>query len=194
MNTIIFPWTARSYLFGASGTESITASLREGLAHSSIDRLSKVGRKAVTHQLASMVNEMLDIDLISVLAAAWRTHDKLVDAGKRTAAAPGTDEVVELGTHTITSVHKPAVELVLDGRPAGKVHFELDFTCGVIGAVGTVRGGALISIGLTQLDLEGRLDCEGVELVRKRAKLQLPGRVGLGDGYRLLAPGVMHAS
>jgi hypothetical protein len=190
MNTISFPWTAKSYLFGASGTEAITACLREGLSHSSVDRLSKAGRNAVTHQLASMVNDLLDIDLISVLAAAWRTHDKLVEAGKRTAAAPGTEEVVELGTHTITSVHKPAVELILDGKSVGEVHFELTFTCDVTGAVGTVRGGALINIGLTRLDLEGALDCEGVEVVRKRAKLQLPGTVRLGDGYRLVAPSV----
>jgi hypothetical protein len=189
MNTITLPWTARSYLFGASGTKTITAPLRGCLSHSSVNRLSQAGRNAVTHEVSSMLNEMLGIDLVSVLTAAWRTHHKLVAAGQRTAAA-GTEEVVELGTHSITSVHKPAVDLILNGTQVGTVHFELDFTFDVTGAVATVRGGALINIRPTRLDVEGELDCEGVELAKKRAKLQLPGTIRLGDGYRLLAPGV----
>ena len=58
-----------------------------------------------------MADDLVDLDLGDLLVAGWRRHSRLVEAARRTLAAPGTEEVALLAPDRVTSVHHPHVDL-----------------------------------------------------------------------------------
>jgi hypothetical protein len=114
--------TVRTFLPG-SGSEDDTTKIRQLLSgHDVVSwcggdlaRLTQHGREAADEQLASVTAGLLDLDLGELLIYGWRTREGLVKAARQTRQIPGRREVVQLGTHRITSAHNPTIELLIDG-------------------------------------------------------------------------------
>jgi hypothetical protein len=66
-------------------------------------------------------------------------HAALAAAAERTAANPGSSEVVDLASHRITSVHRPSIELLVNNVRVAAVNFELQIELVVKALVVTVR-------------------------------------------------------
>jgi hypothetical protein len=119
------PVSVRVFLLGdATDTvEALTRSFNEcGVAQSAIQgirSLSTSALQAVNHQIATVTNGLLHLDLENLLMSGWHKYTELTKAAKRTLAAPGSEEVVFLATHRIVSTHRPSVDLLVDGA---KVH------------------------------------------------------------------------
>jgi hypothetical protein len=108
------------------------------------------------------------------VVAGWRKQGQLAAAAERTAANPGTSEVVELATHRISSVHHPYVELFVNDVRVTTVNFELDLEFEVKALVATVRDGHLVSLHSGDCDLSATLTAEGVRLASRRQQFSLP--------------------
>lgn len=187
--------TASVFLFGegdegvqalakALDEQGVVASLRTVLT-----KLSGPGLRAVGDQVAAVAHGMLDIDLGDLLSSGWRRFDDLVDAARRTVSAPGTREVVDLVTHTISSSHHPHVELLVDDVVVARLGLDLDLAFTVKGAVATVHGGRMVALHTGDCYLVGTLSAQGRELAAQERHLQLPLLLGLGDGIPLLGAG-----
>src|SRR6266700_5846872 len=61
-----------------------------------LENLPKVTREAAVREVTDALAGLLDVDLIGVLGAGWRKHHDLVAAARRTLAAPGSTELVDL--------------------------------------------------------------------------------------------------
>lgn len=189
------PISAAVFLFG-DGQEGIGALTRalddEGVLGSLgtvLTRLSGAGLHAVGDQVAAVAHGLLDLDLGDLLSEGWRRFDDLVEAGKRTAAAPGSREVVDLVTHSIVSTHNPHVDVLVDGVRVASLGFDLDVGFTVKGAVATVHGGRLTALHTGACDVLGSVSAQGRQLVTKERQFRLPLLVHLGDGIPLLPGG-----
>ncbi|HZD71958.1 MAG TPA: hypothetical protein VFA45_24500 [Actinomycetes bacterium] len=187
------PLTAAAFLFGDSEQDSVDAlahALREhgvlGTLGEGVAKLSRAGRNAANDQVATVAHGLLDLDLGGLVIAAWGKYADLMAAAKRTFATPDSSEVVELATHTITSAHRPYVELLVNDAHVATVHFELAVKFVVKALVATVQHGRLVAVHSGDCDVTATLAAESRQLAKREAHLQLPLLARLDGGIPLL--------
>jgi hypothetical protein len=174
------PLTISVFLFGeAQDTEQALAqALHEqgvlGSTGTALELVSEAGREAVADQVAVVANGFLDLDLGDLVVAGWRKQGQLAAAAERTAANPGSSEVVELATHRISSAHRPYVELLVNDAHVATVNFDLDIEFVVRALVVTVRDGQVVSLHTGACDVAATLAAEGIQLASRRAPVELP--------------------
>jgi hypothetical protein len=178
--TIAQPSTASAFLFGGDqdAEHALAQALDEhgvlGSTGTALELVSQAGRKAAGAQVAVVANGLLDLDLGDLVVAGWRKQHQLAAAAERTAANPGSSEVVELATHRISSAHHPSVELLVNDVHVATVTFDLEVEFVVKALVVTVRDGHVVSLHTGSCDLAATLAAEGVQLASRRGHLELP--------------------
>jgi len=187
------PLTAALFLFADSkddGVDALGHALHEqgvlGTLGEGVTKLSQAGRKAADDHVAAVAHGLLDLDLGGLIIAAWGKWADLTAAAKRTFATPDSSEVVELAVHTITSTHRPSVELLVNDVHVATVHFELAVKVVIKGLVASVQHGRLVAVHAGDCDLTATLAAEGRQLAKREAHLQVPVLVRLGSGLPLL--------
>jgi hypothetical protein len=187
------PVTARAFLLGEDQDSplSLARALEDqgvgGILGGALQDLSHAGQTAISDEVASTAQHLLDLDLGDLLVAGWRKHAGLRAAAKRTAATSGSSqEVVLLPTHRVTSTHSPSVELVVDNVRVATLHFELGFEFVVQGLAATISDGRLVAFRCESCEVTATLAAEGRQLVTRRAQIQLPLVVRRGEGIQLL--------
>jgi hypothetical protein len=171
--------TASAFLFDDEDTgPALARALDEhgvlGSLDTTLGLVAQTTREAAGDQVAAVADGLLSLDLGDLVVAGWRKQDQLAAAAERTAANPGTSEVVELATHRISSVHHPYVELFVNDVRVTTVNFQLDLEFEVRALVVTVRDGHLASLRSGDCDLSATLTAEGVRLASKRRQVSLP--------------------
>lgn len=174
------PLTTAIFLFGEGQDtgQALTQVLHEkgvlGSLDTALQLVSQAGHQAANSQVATVAHDLLDLDLGDLVIAGWRKQGELAAAAERTAANPGSSEVVELATHRISSVHRPFVELLINDVQVARVNFELDIAFVVKALVVTVRNGHVVSLHTGACDVTATLAAEGLQLASQRAHLGLP--------------------
>jgi hypothetical protein len=173
------PLTASAFLFDDEDTgRALARALEEHGVLGSLDKalglVAQTTRQAAGDQVAAVADGVLALDLGDLMVAGWRKQGQLAAAAERTAANPGTSELVELATHRVSSVHHPDVELLVNDVRVTTVNFELDLEFEVKALVATVRDGHLVSLHSGDCDLSATLTAEGVRLASRRQQFSLP--------------------
>ena len=174
------PYTASAFLFGADQDtgQALAQALDDqgvlGATDIGLRLVTQAARKAAEDQVAVVADGLLDLDLGDMVIAGWRKHRELAAAAEHTAANPGSSEVVKLATHRISSVHRPYVELLLNGTHLTNVNFELTIEFVVTALVATVRDGQVVSVRAGECDVVATLAAEGIRLASRREHLELP--------------------
>jgi hypothetical protein len=190
--TTTIPNHPLSFLFGE--TKDSAAALAHvldeqdvlGAVGGAVTKLSQAGRDVAGGEVATVAQGLLDLDLGDLLVAGWCKHADLVAAAKSTIAVPGSSEVVELAAHSITSVHQPSVDVLVNDLRVATVRFELRVEFKVQALVATVRRGHLVAFRSGGCEVAVALGAEGRQLVRRQARLDLPLVLRLGNGVSLL--------
>lgn len=189
------PISASVFLFGdgEEGVGALAKALDEqgvlGSLGSVLTKLSGAGLHAVGDQVAAVAHNLLDLDLGELLTQGWRHFDDLTDAARRTVATPGSREVVDLVTHTVSSSHNPHVDVLVDDARVASLGFDLDLAFTVKGAVATVHQGRMVALHTGACDVSGSVSAQGHPLVTRERQFRLPLLVGLGPGIPLLTGG-----
>ena len=174
------PFTVSAFLFGEDQDtqQALTQALHEqgvlGSTGTALELVSEAGREAAADQVADAAHGLLDLDLGDLVVAGWRKQGQLAAAAERTAANPGSSEVVELATHRVSSAHHPSVELLVNDVHVATVTFDLTIEFVVKALVVTVRDGHLVSLHSGACDVAATLAAEGVQLASRRAHFELP--------------------
>ena len=174
------PFTVSAFLFGEDQDteQALAQALHEqgvlGSTGTALELVSEAGRQAATNQVAVVAHGLLDLDLGDLVVAGWRKQGQLAAAAERTAANPGSSEVVELATHRISSAHHPFVELLVNDVHLATVTFDLQLEFVVKALVVTVRDGQVVSLHSGACDVAATLAAEGVRLASRRAQFELP--------------------
>ena len=174
------PFTVSAFLFGEDQDteQALAQALHEhgvlGSTGTALELVSDAGREAASHQVAVVAHGLLDLDLGDLLVAGWRKQGQLAAAAERTAANPGSSEVVELATHRVSSAHHPFVELLVNDVHVATVTFDLEVEFVVKALVVTVRDGHVLSLHSGACDVVATLAAEGLQLASRRAHFELP--------------------
>ncbi|MGW7101892.1 hypothetical protein [Streptomyces sp. NPDC054883] len=150
--------------------------------------LTPAAERAVDRELATVVNGFLDLDLVSLVASGWCRYRALTEAARRTRRYPGSEEVVALATHSITSAHHPSVDLLVDGAPAATVGVGLTVVFRISGLVAVVRDGLLVAVRSGQCAVEAKLAVRDIVVASRQGRLDLPATLRLRDPINLLPP------
>ena len=174
------PFTVSGFLFGEDQDteQALAQALHEhgvlGPMSTTLELVSQAGREAAGNQVAVVADGLLDLDLGDLVVAGWRKQGQLAAAAERTAANPGSSEVVELATHRISSAHHPSVELLVNDVHVATVTFDLEVEFVVKALVVTVRDGHVVSLHAGACDVAATLAAEGIRLASRRAHFELP--------------------
>ena len=152
-----------------------------------LDRLPQITRDAAVREVRAAVTGLLDVNLIGVLVSAWRTHEDLTSAARRTLAVPGTTELVPLAEHQITSVMHPWVTVFVDGYQVATIHLDVSFLFDVQAVLAGIRDGQLVALHSGHCDVTATLAIEKTDVASRRVSFTLPGVIPLNPGIRLLS-------
>jgi hypothetical protein len=191
MTTLDIPVTADTILFGPSGAagsleDFLDARRLSGWITSGAAHLTRDVHDALRNEICTTTDDLLNLDLVDVLVTGWRKHAALTAAARRTAAAPGSSEVVDLATHHISMTQRPYIDLVCDGVRVGRVQLELRLDVTVAGLVAVVRAGRLAAAQAGHCTVTATLLIENEQVAARSAHLDLPQAVRLGAGIPLL--------
>ncbi|MFD9482668.1 hypothetical protein ACFWBX_01310 [Streptomyces sp. NPDC059991] len=183
------PLTVRSFLLGAGG--DLDTPLR---AHGTAGPLlgpvrgrTPAADRAVEHELATVIDDFLSLDMLDLVADGWRRYAALRDAARRTRDTPGSEEVVALATHRVTSVHRPYVDVFVDSVKIGTLEVELTAVFWISGLVCVIRDAHLTGVRSGECGIDASLAVQGVTLTEQRGgRLDLPGAFALRAPVPLL--------
>jgi hypothetical protein len=187
------PGTAKDLLFGpgADAPDALARQIASAGAEANVDRalkhLTPATRRTAVRDAAIAAAGLLDIDLIGLLVAGWHAHHDLIAAARRTVAAPGSSELVELIEHQITITQRPSVTIDVDGRRVATVELDLTVEFDVAALVASVKGGLLVGIGSGHCDTTATLAIEGTDVLTRHARFELSGVIPVSPGIPLLA-------
>ncbi|WP_371656539.1 MULTISPECIES: hypothetical protein [unclassified Streptomyces] len=177
------PFTVRAFLFGREdhgSAEALVGPLHGGgaardLLSGTTRPLTAAADQAVEREMAAVIDSFLGLDLFDVAAGGWRKHADLTAAARRTRAAPGSEEVLALATHEITSRHRPYVDVLMDGVKIGTLEVGLDLAFRISGLVAVVRNAELVAVRSGACVLDGSLTVQQILLAERQGQLDLPG-------------------
>jgi hypothetical protein len=186
------PLTAADLLFGKSADapealarQIVSAGRGQNLGRA-LAHLPRVTREAAIREAALAAAVLLKVDLIDVLVAGWREHRDIHSAAQRTLATPGSKELVGLAPHRVSTVQQPAVSILLDGHRVHTLQLGLSIIFDVTGLVAGISAGRLAGLHAGRGEVGVALTVHEIEVLTKRAHLELPGVVALRSGLRLL--------
>ncbi len=180
MTTTTEPRTIGSLLYGerAEGEERVRRELeRRGLAAAvvqGIAGLGTVGREAVLDQVAQAVASLLGLDVGDELVVGVGKYREVVDAARRTAGPPPSAELVSLASRRLTSVHRPVVDVEIDGRLVHRLQLDLRLVAVLRGVGVTVAAGRITQVLGGYADVEITFDLDGVRLGEWKGTTPVP--------------------
>jgi len=165
---------------GGRWTESMKA-LESGPAYARImkslaTRGGLMNGAGVFGTVAAGIADLVRLDLGVILVGGFKKMAELrryTDRGKYRA-----DEtiLVELTRHTVTSLHKPSLDIVVNNVEVDKVPFELKLTITLDGALLTIRDGKILALSPGTCKVAGEFECEGYTILkRESAAVKVPG-------------------
>jgi hypothetical protein len=157
-----------------------------GKLGSALQNLPEATREAAGRQISTTAAGLLDVNLADVLVAAWRKHKDLNAAARRTLAAPGSTELVDLASHRVTAAQEPYISIVVDGHRVATIRFELSLVFDVSALLAEIHAGRLAALHSGRCGIIGALAIQGIEAVSRQAHLDVPGIIPLRQGIRLL--------
>lgn len=149
-------------------------------------RVPPLTRDTAIRQVSVTASELLDVNLADVVAAGWRQHADLTGAARRTLAAPGSVELVELARHRITAHQDPYVTVLVDGHQVGTVRFRITLGFSVSALLAEVREGRLAALRSGRCEVTAALAIQDITAVSRQEQIDLPGMVAFRQGIRLL--------
>ena len=127
------------------------------------------------------VQDLLDVPVSDILVGAWNRSRDLKAAIEKTRASDDTTELVPLLGHTITSEHRPSVEIVKDEVAIARLVFPLRLEFRLEGVVLRVRKGRISEILAGTVKLKATMKFgDFVVFDKALAPMSIPGALMVG--------------
>jgi len=167
-------------LHGGTWAESVKA-LEGGPAYARImQRLATHGGLMngvdAFRTVAGRIADLLRLDLGVIIVGGWKKMAELRRYTDRAKYPPDEGVLVEVTRHTVTSTHKPSLDIVVNDMKVDEVPFELKLTVTLDGALLTIRDGKIEAMSPAACKAGGELKCEGYTILkRESAPIKVPG-------------------
>jgi hypothetical protein len=126
--------------------------------------------------VARAVQELLDVPVTDILGGAWARARDLRAAIQKTRESADATELVPLLGHTITSEHRPCVEIVKDDVAIARLVFPLKLDLRLEGVILRVRQGRISEVLSGTVKIKATMKFgDIVVLERALAPISIPG-------------------
>jgi hypothetical protein len=184
------PNTAFGLLFGPAQVAADSLAILSDATDANLDRALRgvppAARATAVKEVKATAAGLLDINLIDMLIAGWRTYRDLTSAARRTLAQPGSKELVSLVTHRITAEQQPYVRVLVNGQPVVTVQLKFSVDFDVSALLAEITEGQLVAIHTGRCDITATLAVDDIGVATGQTRLELPGAVPVSPGIRLL--------
>ncbi|TNJ34169.1 hypothetical protein [Prosthecochloris vibrioformis] len=139
--------------------------------------------KPVWGNVSRHAGKLLDIDITRILLKTWKKNLSLDKYSDTDAYPPDRTYLQPLIDHTITSWHKPALVLNVDGVINQTIDFEVYLLFKLRGFTLEIQNGRIMKIHTGNLGLKARMKCiMFILLDRDIRSVNLPKAIDLGEG------------
>jgi hypothetical protein len=136
--------------------------------------LGTVGRNAVLDQVSRAVADQLRLDIADELVAGVCKYREVAEAARRTLGPPPSEELLSLASKRMTSVHRPVVDVEVDGRVIHRLQLDLRLVAVLHGVAVTVAGGRVTQVLGGWAEVETTFDVDGVRLASWQGRTEVP--------------------
>ena len=144
------------------------------------------GWPGLRQDILAKAEDLLDIRLLDVMRRAWMKSRELDAYRDTTKYPPDKTFRLSLVAHTIKSTHAPQIEVRLNNKIVGHVHFMATVEIAINGATLEIQNARIKKIYAGDCKAKGSFSCEGFLLVKRESKsLDLPGTIDCGEGIPL---------
>lgn len=136
-----------------------------------------------------MVRKLASVSLGEVLIGGWQQHARFAKYADPVKFPPDKVTRVPLADHDITSTYEPYIQLLVDGKPAGRIPLEVGVKLTVEGAVLVIQGGRFMRVEAGRARLTGSLKCAKTTICERATRdFTWPKGLSFGDeGVRIAA-------
>jgi hypothetical protein len=132
------------------------------------------------------LRKLLDISLVDVLVAGWAKHQKLRELLQSQPERSDEIQMFDLGAHSITSTHKPRIQVRVLNQPIGELPFELRLELELKVARLHIRQRTVHFFSVGGCRGKGSLKLGDVKLADLKSKeIPLSGDIPIPNGFRL---------
>ena len=129
---------------------------------------------------------LLNIRLLDVIHWAWKKGRELEAYRDTEKYPPDKTFTLPLVEHTITSTHRPHLEIRMNQKKVGCVNFEVKIEIAVRAMKLEIQNARIKRIKAGDWKAKGSFFCEGFLLANRESNpLDLPGTVDLGEGLEI---------
>jgi len=129
---------------------------------------------------------LLDIRLLDVMSRAWKKGRELEAYRDTERYLPDKTFSVPLAEHKITSTHTPHVDIRINDKKVGSIHFAVTIEIAIKAITLEIQNARIKKIHTGDCKATGRFLCEGFLLAERESKpLDLPGTIDLGEGQEI---------
>lgn len=155
--------------------------------HEQLKRISAPGFSAsVRDSLVESIKGALSTPLDDVIGGALAKYDELLKYRDTAKHPPGEISVVPIASHTIRSVHKPHVDILLNGVQKGRIEFEASVAVTLDAATLKIHDGRIWEIRTGACKAEGSLRCGPKVIAEKKLRpINLPGTIAFKSGIAI---------
>jgi hypothetical protein len=144
------------------------------------------GWAGVRNKIVAKAVNLLDIRLLDVMGWAWKKGRELEAYHDRQKYPPNKVFPVSLVEHTIKSTHQPHIDIRINQKTVGTVHFLVNIEITIRGMQLEIQNARIKKIKTGNLTGKGSFFCEGFRLAQRESNpLELPGTVDLGEGLEI---------
>lgn len=139
---------------------------------------------AATQVIALLHKELSDLSIPMLLVRGWTKYEKFREYCDEEKHPAHERNVIPLFKHTLSSTHRPVVEVRINGVPAGRVNFEVKLSVTIESVSLVIINKRFMAARPGVVEAKGTVKCEGIDILeRKLGKFDLPGEIKFGDGY-----------
>jgi hypothetical protein len=144
------------------------------------------GWVGLRNKILAEAGGLLDIRLLDVMGWAWKKGRELEAYRDTERYPPDKTFSVPLVEHKITSTHTPHVDIRMNDKKVGCIHFAVNIEIAIKAMTLEIRNARIKKIHSGDCKAKGRFLCEGVLLAERESKpLDLPGTIDLGEGLEI---------
>jgi hypothetical protein len=144
--------------------------------------LSEPAREALAAELTAATGGLLEEELDTILLSGLMSYERLIDAGRETAAEEDLTHLVTMDDHLVRVVHEPHIDVHLDRRPAFELRLTLSVEFSVRGLAATVRAGRLAHVRIARCTADVALSWQNGPLLERDDLVEEPLVMRLGCG------------
>jgi hypothetical protein len=113
---------------------------------------------------------IFDVSIPEILITAWNKYEILSECTDKNKYPPWKKWDVELISHTVKSVHRPRLEITVNGVNAYEIEFELELALAIHGVILKVQNAKVKEISAGNCRGELRVRCEECLIIERATR------------------------